>query len=255
MTYARILKMKNKLEDILNQVSKGELSSEEAFKILKDYPYQDLGFAKIDHHRELRRGFPEIVFGPGKTEEQLIKIAEEILDKGSNLLITKVNSSVFEKIKKKVPKVRYNSLAKAVYLLQRKPPAGKGKIMIITAGTSDMAVAEEALVTCDVLGNETERIYDVGVAGIHRLFGELEKITRARVIIAIAGMEGALPSVVAGMTKAPIIAVPTSVGYGASLKGVAALLAMLNSCPGGVAVVNIDNGFGAAYLASLINHL
>lgn len=247
--------MKNRLEDILNQVSKGELSPEEAFKILKDYPYQDLGFAKIDHHRELRRGFPEIVFGPGKTEEQLIKIAEEILDKGSNLLITKVNSSVFEKIKKKVPKVRYNSLAKAVYLLQRKAPPGKGKIVIITAGTSDMAVAEEALVTCDVLGNETERIYDVGVAGIHRLFGELEKITKARVIIAIAGMEGALPSVVAGMTKAPIIAVPTSVGYGASLKGVAALLAMLNSCPGGVAVVNIDNGFGAAYLASLINHL
>lgn len=247
--------MKNKLEEILNQVFKREISPEEALKNLKDYPYQDLGFAKIDHHRELRRGFPEIVYGPGKTEEQLIKIAKEILDKSSNLLITKVNPSVFEKMKKKVPKISYNALAKTIYLKQRKPPPGKGKIVIITAGTSDMSVAEEAYITCDILGNETEKIYDVGVAGIHRLFGELGKIKKARVIITIAGMEGALPSVVAGITSTPIIAVPTSVGYGASLKGVAALLAMLNSCPGGVAVVNIDNGFGAAYLASLINHL
>ncbi len=247
--------MKNKLEEVLNQVFKKEISPGEALKILEGYPYQDLGFAKIDHHRELRRGFPEIVYGPGKTEEQLIKIASEILDKGSNLLITKVNSSVFDKIKKKVPNISYNALGKTIYLKQRKPPAGKGKIVIITAGTSDLSVAEEAYVTCEILGNETEKIYDVGVAGIHRLFGELEKIKKARIIITIAGMEGALPSVVAGMTNTPIIAVPTSVGYGASLKGVAALLAMLNSCPGGVAVVNIDNGFGAAYLASLINHL
>lgn len=247
--------MKNKLEEVLNQVSNGELDPEKALKILKDYPYQDLGFAKIDHHRELRRGFPEIVYGPGKTEQQLIKIAKEILDKGSNLLITRVNSPVFKKMKKRIPKLSYNSLAKTIYLKKQKPTLGKGKIVIITAGTSDLAVAEEAFVTCDVLGNKTERIYDVGVAGIHRLFGELDKIKKARVIITIAGMEGALPSVVAGITNIPIIAVPTSVGYGASLNGVAALLAMLNSCPGGVAVVNIDNGFGAAYLASLINHL
>ncbi|MFP4083018.1 MAG: nickel pincer cofactor biosynthesis protein LarB [Candidatus Aminicenantes bacterium] len=247
--------MKTRLEDILNKVFQRKLSPQEALNILKHYPYQDLGFAKIDHHRELRRGFPEIVFGPGKTEEQLIKIAEEILGKGSNLLITKIENSVFEKIKKKIPRIHYNASAKAVYLKQQKPPPGKGKIIIITAGTSDTAVAEEAVVTCDLLGNDVEKIYDVGVAGIHRLFGEYEKIKQARVIITIAGMEGALPSVVAGISAVPIIAVPTSVGYGASLKGVAALLAMLNSCPGGVAVVNIDNGFGAAYLASLINHL
>lgn len=247
--------MKNRLEEILNKVFERRLSPEEAFRILKDYPYQDLGFAKIDHHRELRRGFPEIIYGPGKTEEQIIKIATEILDKGSNLLITKVELHIFEKIKKKITKIRYNSFAKTIYLKQKKPPPGKGKIVIITAGTSDIAVAEEACVTCDILGNEFEKIYDVGVAGIHRLFGEYEKIKKARVIITIAGMEGALPSVIAGITNIPIIAVPTSIGYGASLKGLAALLAMLNSCPGGVGVVNIDNGFGAAYLASLINHL
>lgn len=247
--------VKNKLKEILNKVFKRELSPEEALQILKDYPYQDLTFAKVDHHRELRRGFPEIIYGQGKTEAQIIKIATEIINKGSNLLITKVESVSFKKIKKKIAKIHYNSLAKTIYLKQQKPPIGKGKIAIITAGTSDMAVAEEACVTCDILGNEIEKFYDVGVAGIHRLFGEYDKIKKARVIITIAGMEGALPSVVAGITNIPIIAVPTSIGYGASFKGLAALLAMLNSCPGGVAVVNIDNGFGAAYLASLINHL
>lgn len=247
--------MKSQLEDILNQVHKGKLSPKNALKRLKDYPYQDLAFAKIDHHRELRRGLPEIIFGLGKTADQIIKISREILKKGDNLLITKVDSSVYKKIKQKLPEVQYNSLAKAIFCKKKKGIAGKGKIIVITAGTSDIPVAEEAAVTCEIFGNEVDRIYDVGVAGLHRLFGEYDKITEARVLITVAGMEGALPSVIAGITDKPIIAVPTSVGYGASMKGLAALLAMLNSCPGGVAVVNIDNGFGAAYLASLINHL
>jgi NCAIR mutase (PurE)-related protein len=247
--------MKSYLEDILNKVHSGALTPDKALRVLKDYPYQDLSFAKIDHHRELRRGFPEVIFGLGKTEEQIVQISEQILKKGSNLLITKVEPDVYEGVKEKIPGTSYNSQAKAIFLKQKNPPEGKGRIVIITAGTSDIPVAEEAAVTCDILGNEIDKTYDVGVAGLHRLFGEIEKIKKARVIITVAGMEGALPSVVAGITDVPIIAVPTSVGYGASLKGVAALLAMLNSCPGGVAVVNIDNGFGAAYLASLINHL
>ena len=247
--------MKSQLEEILIQVQKGKLSPKTALKRLKDYPYQDLAFAKIDHHRELRRGFPEIIFGLGKTAEQIIKIAREILIKGNNLLITKVDPAVYRKVKAKLPEVQYNSRAKAIFYKQKKGVLGKGKIAVITAGTSDIPVAEEAAVTCEIFGNEVDRVYDVGVAGLHRLFGEYDKITESRVIITVAGMEGALPSVIAGITDKPIIAVPTSVGYGASMKGLAALLAMLNSCPGGVAVVNIDNGFGAAYLASLINHL
>lgn len=243
------------MENVLREVFERKISPEEALRLLKDYPYKDLSFAKIDHHRELRRGFPEMVYGGGKTEDQILKIALEILKKRSNLLVTKMEPEVFKKIKKEIPAVRYNALGKTAYLKKKKPSPGKGKIVIITAGTSDIPVAEEASVTCDLLGNEVEKIYDVGVAGIHRLFGEMEKIKDARVIIVIAGMEGALPSVVAGITDIPIIGVPTSIGYGASLNGLAALLAMLNSCPGGVGVVNIDNGFGAAYLASLINHL
>jgi NCAIR mutase (PurE)-related protein len=247
--------MKSQLKDILNKVYRKKISPEKALHLLKDYPYQDLGFAKIDHHRELRKGFPEIIYGQGKTEEQILKIAREITKKGSNLLVTKVGPEIFKALAKKMPKARYNPLAKVIYLRQQKPAPGKGKVVILTAGTSDVPVAEEAAVTCDLLGNEVEKIYDVGVAGIHRLFGEYEKIKRARVAVVVAGMEGALPSVIAGIVDVPIIAVPTSVGYGASLKGLAALLAMLNSCPGGVGVVNIDNGFGAGYLASLINHL
>jgi len=247
--------MKSQLEDILNQVHKGKITPKEALKRIKDYPYQDLAFAKIDHHRELRRGFPEIIFGLGKTADQIIKISREILKKGDNLLITKVDSSTYRRVKAKLPKAQYNSQAKVIFCKQKKGVAGKGKIIVVTAGTSDIPVAEEAAVTCEIFGNDVDRIYDVGVAGLHRLFGEYDKITEARVLITVAGMEGALPSVIAGITDKPIIAVPTSVGYGASMKGLAALLAMLNSCSGGVAVVNIDNGFGAAYLASLINHL
>ena len=247
--------MKSQIEDILIKVHKGEMTPQNALGLLKDYPYQDLGFVKIDHHRELRKGFPEIIFGLGKTDAQITKIGQEILKKGGNLLITRLESEVFRRIGKKLPGTCYNAPARIAYLKQREPEPGKGKIAVMTAGTSDIPVAEEAAVTCEMLGNDVDRIFDVGVAGLHRLFGELEKIKSARTIIVAAGMEGALPSVVAGLVSVPVIAVPTSVGYGASFKGLAALLAMLNSCPGGVAVMNIDNGFGAGYLASLINHL
>jgi NCAIR mutase (PurE)-related protein len=247
--------VKSHLQAILIKVQKGELSAEEALDQLKDYPYQDLHFAKIDHHRELRKGFPEIIFGLGKTPDQILRIAREILKKGCNLLVTRVDQEAYKKIKKGLAGALYNPLAKTVTVKQKNPVMGKGRIVVMTAGTSDIPVAEEAFVTCEILGNETVRVYDVGVAGLHRLFGEYDKLKGARVIITVAGMEGALPSVVAGLVNVPIIAVPTSIGYGASFKGLAALLAMLNSCPGGVAVVNIDNGFGAAYLASLINHL
>jgi NCAIR mutase (PurE)-related protein len=247
--------VKTELEDILEKVAGKKLSVREAFLRLKDYPYQDLGFAKVDHHREVRKGFPEIIYGQGKTEAQILGIAQEISRRGNSLLVTRVEPPTYAKLKKKLPGCLYNPQGKIAWLRKKKPVPGEGKIVVITAGTSDIPVAEEACVTCEMLGNEIERIYDVGVAGLHRLFGEMEKIRNARLIIAVAGMEGALPSVLAGLFKAPIIAVPTSVGYGASLGGISALLAMLNSCPGGVAVVNIDNGFGAGYLASLINHL
>jgi len=247
--------MKSQLEKILIRVQKGEVSPKEALVALKDYPYRDLEFAKIDHHRELRRGFPEIIYGQGKTTEQIIRISNEILDKGSSLLITRVEAEVYDEVKTQVPKALYNTLGRTIYLKQNTPPQGKGIIAIVTAGTSDIPVAEEAAVTADLLGNSIDKIYDVGVAGIHRLFGEYDKINQARVIITLAGMEGALPSVIAGITDSPVIAVPTSVGYGAHFQGLTPLLAMLNSCPGGLAVVNIDNGFGAAYMASLINHL
>lgn len=247
--------MKTRLQEILEKVHKGEMTPEDALSSLKDYPYQDLAFAKIDHHRELRRGFPEVVFGLGKTEKQIEEICHNIIKNGSNLLVTRVEPETYKNIKKEISELNYHSSAKAMYYKIKPPPPGNGNIAIITAGTSDIPVAEEAAVTCDMLGNEIEKIYDVGVAGIHRLFGEYEKIKEAKVIIVAAGMEGALPSVIAGITDIPIIAVPTSIGYGANLKGLTALLAMLNSCPGGVAVVNIDNGFGAGYMASLINHL
>jgi hypothetical protein len=242
-------------ENILRKVYEHQLSPEEAIEHLKDYPYQDLGFAKIDHHRELRKGIPEIIYGLGKTGPQILKIGREIIRKGGNLLVTRVEPEIYRALKGKIPGAVYNPAARTITMKQKEAARGKGKIVVMTAGTSDIPVAEEAFVTCDILGNETERVYDVGVAGLHRLFGEYERIKQARVVITVAGMEGALPSVVAGLVSVPVIAVPTSIGYGASFKGLAALLAMLNSCPGGIAVVNIDNGFGAAYLASSINHL
>ncbi len=246
--------MKTELEEILEKVCNKELSPGDAFRKLKEYPYQDLGFAKVDHHREARRGFPEIIYGQGKTPEQVTRIAFEIVKRKHNLLATRIDPAVYAKLKRKIPGCLYNVPGRIAYLKQKPPAPGKGLVVVMTAGTSDIPVAEEAAVTCEMMGNDVERIYDVGVAGLHRLFGELEKIRKARIIIAVAGMEGALPSVLAGLVSVPVIAVPTSVGYGASLQGIAALLAMLNSCPGGVAVVNIDNGFGAGHLASLINH-
>jgi NCAIR mutase (PurE)-related protein len=247
--------VKKRLEEILKKVQSGRLTPAAAMDLLKDYPYCDLEFAKVDHHREVAKGAPEIVFGLGKTPAQIRSISQEILKKGSNLLVTRVEPAVWSKIRSGLPGAVYNQTARTVSKAQTPPPAGRGTIVVLTAGTSDIPVAEEAAVTSEVLGNATERIYDVGVAGLHRLLGQYDRIRRARVVIAVAGMEGALPSVVAGLVKAPVIAVPTSVGYGASFEGLAALLAMLNACPGGVGVVNIDNGFGAAFLASQINHL
>lgn len=247
--------MKSRLEKILHEVHSGRLSPDEALKTLKSFPYEDLDFAKIDHHRELRRGMPEIIYGMGKTPDQIKKISRAIIERGSNLLVTRVTPEVYEQVRPALPETEYNPTARTILHKTQSPPPGKGTVAIITAGTSDIPVAEEAAVTCDLLGNRIDRIYDVGVAGIHRLFGEFPRIKQARVIITAAGMEGALPSVIAGLVDVPVIAVPTSVGYGAHFKGVTALLAMLNSCPGGMAVVNIDNGFGAAFMASLINHL
>jgi pyridinium-3,5-biscarboxylic acid mononucleotide synthase len=247
--------VKKRLEETLKKVSKGRLSPEKAMESLEGYPFQDLGFAKVDHHREVVKGHPEIVYGLGKTPDQIVRISREIVAKGSNLLVTRVEPDVYARIKGRLKGTRYNAAARTVTLVRKKAAAGRGTIAVLTAGTSDIPVAEEAAVTAEVLGNDVERIYDVGVAGLHRLLHHYDKIRGARVVITVAGMEGALPSVVAGLVRAPVIAVPTSVGYGASFHGLAALLAMLNSCPGGVGVVNIDNGFGAAYLASLINHL
>ncbi len=246
--------MKSQIEDVLNRIHAGRLTPRDAMKILKDYPYEDLDFAKVDHHREIRKGFPEVIFGLGKTDDQIVRIARAIVQKGSNLLVTRIEAGTFAKLRKAVPGTKYSEAGRVAFLKKKPSAPGKGKIFILTAGTSDMPVAEEAFVTAAMLGNDVERAYDVGVAGLHRILGEFDRVKEARVIIVCAGMEGALPSVVAGLFSVPIIAVPTSVGYGASFKGVAALLAMLNSCPGGVGVVNIDNGFGAAYLASLINH-
>jgi len=247
--------VKKQLEEILDKVHAGKLTPAKAMELLKDYPYCDLDFAKVDHHREVAKGAPEIVFGLGKTPAQIGRISREILKKGSNLLVTRVEPAVWSKIRPGLAGAVYNEAARTVSKVRTPPRAGRGTIVVLTAGTSDIPVAEEAAVTSELLGNVTERIYDVGVAGIHRLFGQIDRIRQARVVITVAGMEGALPSVVAGLVKVPVVAVPTSIGYGASFKGLAALLAMLNSCPGGVAVVNIDNGFGAAFLASLINHL
>jgi len=243
------------LTEILENLYQQKITPEQALQKLNGFPYEDLDFAKVDHARELRRGTPEVVFGQGKTTRQILQISRSILKKGSNLLITRLSVEAYKDLKRQLPQGKYNELARSLTVIKKKPAAGRGPIAILTAGTSDIPVAEEAAVTCDFLGNDVIKIFDVGVAGLHRLLSHYDELQQARIIIAVAGLEGALPSVVAGLVKAPVIAVPTSVGYGASFHGLAALLAMLNSCPGGVAVVNIDNGFGAGYLASLINHL
>jgi NCAIR mutase (PurE)-related protein len=247
------------LEDLLGQVARGEVAADAARDRLADVltarPFEDLGFARVDHHRSIRQGFPEVVLGIGKTPEQIAAIAGEIVSRGSTLLITRANAQAFDAVRGVVPQATYHAHASLITFRQNDVAPGKGAIVVASAGTSDQPVAEEAALTAELMGNTVERLYDVGVAGIHRLLGERQRLASARVIIVVAGMEGALPSVVAGLVSVPVIAVPTSVGYGASFGGIAALLGMLNSCASGVSVVNIDNGFGAANIASLINHL
>ena len=222
---------------------------------LRHLPFEDLGFAKVDHHRALRSGMPEVIFGQKKTPAQLAQIFSRLAQHGGNILATHASPEQFAAVKKKVRRAEYRELARAIALQRDSTKYGKGTIAVVSAGTSDISVAEEAVVTAELMGNKVERLYDVGVAGIHRLLANRGTLTRARVVIVCAGMEGALPSVVGGLIGVPVIAVPTSVGYGAAFQGVAALLGMMNSCASNVSVVNIDNGFGAGYVASLINRL
>jgi NCAIR mutase (PurE)-related protein len=245
-----------KLEDLLKKVKSGKITLDKALAELKSLPFEDLGFAKIDHHRSLRKGFPEVIWGEGKTSGQILSIIKQLKRKGQNILITRLEEKKAKAIRKVFPKSQYYPISKVLtHLTHSVKSEGKGTILVITAGTTDIPVAEEALVTSRFMGNRVEAIYDVGVAGIHRLLSERERLEGARVLIVVAGMEGALPSVVGGLVDRPVIAVPTSVGYGTSFGGITALLAMLNSCASGIAVVNIDNGFGAGYMASLINRM
>jgi len=243
------------IRKLFEQVRRGRLSPDEAVERLRHMPFEDLGFAKVDHHRALRNGMPEVIFGQGKTPAQIASIFSRLAKHGGNILATRASKEQFAAIRKKNPKAEYRSLAQAVVLQRDRNKYGKGIIAVVSAGTSDIPVAEEAVVTAEMMGNDIEHLYDVGVAGIHRLMANRAALTRARVIIVCAGMEGALPSVVGGLVGVPVIAVPTSVGYGAAFKGLAALLGMMNSCASNVSVVNIDNGFGAGYVAALINRL
>lgn len=238
----------DRLQQILTRVKNGELGIEDACQILKILPYEDLGFAKIDHHRAVRDNFPEVVYCEGKTSHQITTIFSNLAAHHNNIIGTRAGAEVFEQVKIIIPEVKYNSIARLLYLRRTEPPT-IGRAAVITAGTSDIPVAEEAALCLETMGGLAERIYDVGVAGIHRLLDKIELINQVQVVIVVAGMEGALASVVGGLTRRPVIAVPTSVGYGASFNGLAALLAMLNTCSGGVGVVNIDNGYGAAALA------
>ena len=243
------------LKKLFEQVRRGKLSPDEGVERLRHLPFEDLGFANVDHHRALRTGMPEIIFGPGKTPQQLAEIFARLAEHGRNVLATRVSAEQVRAVRRKFRKAESHELARAITLTRDETVYGKGKIVVVSAGTSDVPVAEEAVVTAQVMGNEVQHVYDVGVAGIHRLLARRDVLTKARVIIVCAGMEGALPSVVGGLVGVPVIAVPTSVGYGASYKGIAALLGMLNSCASNVTVVNIDNGFGAGYVASVINRL
>jgi pyridinium-3,5-biscarboxylic acid mononucleotide synthase len=247
------------LKTLLAEVAAGAVGADAAERrllgALQARPFEDLGFARVDHHRALRQGFPEVVLGLGKTPAQIAAIAAEIVGRGSTLLVTRATPEAYQAVKARVPAAVFHAEAALVALRQNDVVPGRGRILIVAAGTSDLPVAEEAALTAELMGNDVERLYDVGVAGIHRLLGEQDRLRAARVIVVVAGMEGALPSVVSGLVNVPVVAVPTSVGYGASFGGVAALLGMLNSCASGVSVVNIDNGFGAGNIASLINHL
>jgi NCAIR mutase (PurE)-related protein len=237
---------------LFEQVRRGKLSPDEAVERLRHLPFEDLGFAKVDHHRTLRAGMPEVIFGQGKTPDQVAGIFARLAKHGHNVLATRATQDQFAAVRKIVRRAEFRELAQAIVLVRDRKKYGKGKITVVSAGTSDIPVAEEALVTAEVMGNDVEHLYDVGVAGIHRLLRRQELLRGASVVIAVAGMEGALASVVAGLVDCPVVAVPTSIGYGASFGGLAALLGMLNACAPGVSVVNIDNGFGAAVVAHQI---
>ena len=252
----------SELLKILESVKAGEITPDNAIERLKHLPFEDLGFAKVDHHRALRQGFAEVILGKGKTPQQVAEIVRAMLSKKDsrhNILVTRANKEIFAAVKRAAGKdarnAKFYELSGAITIVRSTEITGKGSILVVSAGTSDIPVAEEALLTARMMGNRAEHLYDVGVAGIHRLLEHREKLTQARVIVCVAGMEGALPSVVGGLVAVPVIAVPTSVGYGASFGGVAAMLGMLNSCASNVTVVNIDNGFGAACVASCINRL
>ena len=241
------------LRTLFDQVRKGLLSPDEAVEKLRHLPFEDLGFAKVDHHRALRQGMPEVIFGQGKTPRQVADIFSRLAKHGGNVLATRATDDQYAAVVAKVKSAEYRPLARAITLKRDRKRYGKGVIAVVSAGTSDIPVAEEAVVTAEMMGNTVQHIYDVGVAGIHRLLAHRAALSKARVIIVCAGMEGALPSVVGGLVGVPVVAVPTSIGYGAAFEGLAALLGMMNSCASNVSVVNIDNGFGAGYVASLIN--
>ncbi|HPT27644.1 MAG TPA: nickel pincer cofactor biosynthesis protein LarB [Bryobacteraceae bacterium] len=246
---------RDQLQSLLEDVRSGAASIDDAIERLKHMPFERLPYATLDHHRAIRTGMPEVIFGMGKTPEQIAGIAERLLERSANLLATRVSAAAFEQIGPRIPGAEYFPMSGAMRVWRDRTPHGKGTLAVVSAGTTDLPVAEEAVVTAEIMGNEVVQVHDVGVAGIHRLFGSFDVIKEARVIVVCAGMEGALPSAVGGLVACPVIAVPTSVGYGASFHGVAALLGMLNSCASNVSVVNIDNGFGGGYVASLINRL
>jgi pyridinium-3,5-biscarboxylic acid mononucleotide synthase len=239
--------------ELLEKIREGKITPEQGLDRLKSLPFEDLGFARVDHHRALRQGFPEVIFAPGKKPEQVVAIVKSLLLQKSNVLVTRSNQETFDKVRKLTKKAQFHDAARAISIVQDTKVYGDGTIYIVCAGTSDIPVAEEAALTARIMGNRVETTFDVGVAGIHRLLNIREALTQASVVVVVAGMEGALASVVGGLLSVPVIAVPTSIGYGSSFGGLSSLLAMLNSCSSNVVVVNIDNGFGAGYVASLIN--
>ncbi len=243
------------VRQLLEQVRSGAMDVDEAMAKMRHMPFEDLGFAKVDHHRALRQGAPEVIFGKGKSPAHVLGIAEKLLERGANLLVTRADEAAAERLKERFPEGEHFPLSGAFRVWRDRTMRGKGKIAVVCAGTSDIPVAEEARITAEVMGNEVEAIHDVGVAGIHRLLYNLDRLSESKVCVCVAGMEGALPSALGGLVGCPVIAVPTSVGYGASFHGLAALLGMLNSCASNVTVVNIDNGFGGGYVASLINRV
>lgn len=243
------------LKQLLEQVRGGGINVDDAIERLRHMPFENIGYATVDHHRAIRTGMPEVIFGKGKTPDQVAGIATRLLERAANVLATRTSPEAFELVRAAFPEAEYFPLSGALRVWRDRSMRGKGKLAVISAGTTDLPVAQEAVVTAEIMGNEVVEVHDVGVAGIHRLFGNFDRLKEARVIVVCAGMEGALPSAVGGLVSCPVIAVPTSVGYGASFNGLAALLGMLNSCASNVSVVNIDNGFGGGYVASLINRL